>query len=189
MVPIHSVPNSMWRTVMSISTLVSGSLANSPAEKRIFGKQPRRGNVWTSMIWIGFKVVEPGNILRCKISPVAPELREAAATGSNCQRWWSPFRTHLFSELIWVPVGLCEKANYCLHLKEGDILCDVRELNPADRISKGWGSRPNAERRTPLGQACVHRSARFCGYRVCCFSFQSVFTFYRGKLKKGNYAS
>ena len=30
-------------------------------------------------------------------------------------------------------------------------LCDVRELDPADRISEGWGSRLNAERRAPLG--------------------------------------
>jgi hypothetical protein len=48
----------------------------------------------------------------------------------------------------------------------GEELCDVRELNPADRISEGWGSRPNAERRTPLGQACV-RGAFASASTVC----------------------
>ena len=30
-------------------------------------------------------------------------------------------------------------------------LCDVWELDPADRISEGWGSRLNAERHAPQG--------------------------------------
>ena len=156
----------------------------------IFGKQPRRKkDLWQTAPQRKCMNIYDMNRFqggRARKHPALQDFASGARTERSCCYWLElPALMVTFSNSLVFRIDLSTsrplwKANYCLHLKEGDILCDVRELNPADRISKGWGSRPNAERRTPLGQACVHRSARFCGYRVCCFSFQSNLMFDRG---------
>ena len=68
--------------------------------------------------------------------------------------------------------------------KRCGFVCDVRDLDPADRISEGWGSRLNAERRAPLGWACVREAIATAG-TVCALEVSGYFIFGQRNNLKG----